>query len=193
MAIPPTYHDSDADDEYERSVMTSPLLATDDDASPTDSDPPSTEPTPTTFGHNIDVGKLSPGNTIVGWTTEQCVDYISSLGLPQYCDKFLGRHESCATSETKLTSMIRTENEIVGEALIALRHEELKEMAIISVGHRLTILKGVYDVKVKQDIPIDSDHWIPPCWLLVFLLPQDTADTSISRRCSGSRSDRYQR
>lgn len=36
-------------------------------------------------------------------------------------------------------------------------------MAIISIGHRLTILKGVYDVKIKQEIPIDSDHWIPPC------------------------------
>ena len=36
-------------------------------------------------------------------------------------------------------------------------------MAIISVGHRLTILKGVYDVKVKQEIPIESDHYIPPC------------------------------
>jgi hypothetical protein len=84
------YHDSDADDEYERSVMTSPILA-DDDTSTTDSDPPSTEPTPTTFGHNIDLGKLSPGNTIVGWTTGQCADYISSLGLPQYCDKFLGK------------------------------------------------------------------------------------------------------
>lgn len=146
--------------------MTSPLLATDDDASPTDSDPPSTEPTPTTFGHNIDLGKLSPGNTIVGWTTEQCADYISSLGLPQYCDKFIGRNRSSADSETELMGVIHPENEIVGEALIALRHEELKEMAIISVGHRLTILKGVYDVKIKQDIPIDSDHWIPPCKLL---------------------------
>lgn len=55
------------------------------------------------------------------------------------------------------------ENEIVGEALIALRHEELKEMSILSVGHRLTILKGVYDMKVKQEIPIESDHYIPPC------------------------------
>ena len=85
------YHDSDADDEYERSVMTSPILPTDDDTSPTDSDPPSTEPTPTTFGHNVDMGKLSPGNTIVGWSTGQCADYISNLGLPQYCDKFLGK------------------------------------------------------------------------------------------------------
>ena len=33
----------------------------------------------------------------------------------------------------------------------------------MSIGHRLTILKGVYDVKIKQGIPIDSDHWIPPC------------------------------
>ena len=57
------------------------------------------------------------------------------------------------------------ENEIVGEALIALRHEELKEMPILSVGHRLTILKGVYDIKIKHQIPIESDHYIPPCRL----------------------------
>ena len=52
---------------------------------------------------------------------------------------------------------------IVGEALVALRHEELKEMGIISVGHRLTILKGVYDVKMKQDLPIETDHYVPLC------------------------------
>jgi SAM domain (Sterile alpha motif) len=56
-----------------------------------------------------------------------------------------------------------TENEIVGEALVALRHDELKELGIASVGHRLTILKSVYDVKVNQDIPIDPDHYIPLC------------------------------
>jgi len=39
-------------------------------------------------------------------------------------------------------------------------------MGIVSIGHRLTILKAVYDAKIKQDIPIDSDHWIPPCKLL---------------------------
>jgi protein STE50 len=55
------------------------------------------------------------------------------------------------------------ENEVVGEALIALKHDELKEMGIASVGHRLTILKSVYETKVKQDIPMDSDHYIPLC------------------------------
>ena len=46
----------------------------------------------------------------------------------------------------------------------------------MSVGHRLTILKGVYDVKIKQDIPIDSDHWIPPCMSLMLLIPLSKPD-----------------
>ena len=36
-------------------------------------------------------------------------------------------------------------------------------MGIASVGHRLTILKSVYETKVKQDIPLDADHYIPLC------------------------------
>lgn len=65
--------------------------------------------------------------------------------------------------EKLLTCLLVIENEIVGEALIALKHEELKEMGITSVGHRLTILKSVYETKVKQDIPLDPDHYIPLC------------------------------
>ena len=56
-----------------------------------------------------------------------------------------------------------TENEIVGEALVALQHDDLKSMGIASVGHRLTILKSVYDVKKAQDVPIESDHYLPLC------------------------------
>jgi hypothetical protein len=56
----------------------------------------------------------------------------------------------------------RPENEIVGEALVALLHDDLKQMGINSVGHRLTILKSVYDVKKAQDVPIESDHYVPP-------------------------------
>lgn len=58
---------------------------------------------------------------------------------------------------------VAAENEIVGEALIALKHDELKEMGITSAGHRLTILKSVYETKMKQDIPIDPDHYVAPC------------------------------
>ena len=97
MAGHTAYHgDSDADDEG--SFMTSPILPTDDETSPVDSDPPSTEPTPT-FGRQ-DTDRLSPGDSILTWTTDQCADYVSSLGLPQYCDVFLGKPITAAPTET---------------------------------------------------------------------------------------------
>ncbi|KAL4976857.1 hypothetical protein BDW66DRAFT_133902 [Aspergillus desertorum] len=141
MSLHTSYHaDSDADDEYERSVITSPHLATDSEGSASESEFSSAEPTPT-FAHNEDNSKI-PDTIITEWTAEQCASYVASLGLRQYCQAFL-------------------ENGIVGEALVALRHDELKEMGIASVGHRLTILKSVYEMKVKQDIPLDADHYIP--------------------------------
>ncbi len=48
---------------------------------------------------------------------------------------------------------------------MALLHDDLKQMGISSVGHRLTILKSVYDVKKAQDIPTESDHYMPLCTL----------------------------
>lgn len=55
------------------------------------------------------------------------------------------------------------EEAITGDSLIALLHSDLKEMGITSIGHRLTILKGVYDVKVKQNISVEPEHYMPLC------------------------------
>lgn len=38
-------------------------------------------------------------------------------------------------------------------------------MGVSSIGHRLTILKSVYDVKVNQNIPIEPDQFMPLCEL----------------------------
>lgn len=81
------YHDSDADDEYERSVIASPPQH-EYESSPTDSDPPSAEHTPTTFTHGT---TLSPKTPITQWSVDQCADYVSDLGLSQYADAFLGK------------------------------------------------------------------------------------------------------
>ncbi|KAF8866725.1 BcSTE50, mitogen-activated protein kinase [Acephala macrosclerotiorum] len=135
------YPESDADDEYERSLhASSPTLATDSEASPTSSELSSNNHTPTTYQHST--GDRLPETIITEWTADECADFVSSLGLQQYGDQFL-------------------ENEIVGEALVALQHDDLKQMGVASVGHRLTILKSVYDIKIKQDIPIESDHYVP--------------------------------
>ncbi|KAF2396870.1 RA-domain-containing protein [Trichodelitschia bisporula] len=146
------YHeDSDADDEYERSVVMSPSLPPDFESSPTDSEAPSTEQTPTSFFHREPPSPhgqgfardiVSPSGLITDWTPEQCSDFVSSLGLPQYADSFI-------------------DESIAGDALVALVHSDLKEIGIQSIGHRLTILKGVYELKVKQNIPIEPEHYIP--------------------------------
>lgn len=142
MAHEPNYHDeSDADDEYERSVITSPTIPVGYyDEEETDSDH-TTENTPTTFQHS---GNFSPKGLIIDWSVEQCADYVSNLGLDQYADSFI-------------------DEDIDGKALVALQQGDLKDMGIASVGHRLTILKGVYDIKIKQNIPIEPDQYVPLC------------------------------
>ncbi|KAK3322181.1 protein kinase regulator Ste50 [Apodospora peruviana] len=133
---------SDADDEYERDMAgSSPIDHTDVETSPIDSGPPSAQQTPTTYGYRTSADRL-PETIISEWSAEECADFIATIGLEQYSDSFI-------------------ENEIVGEALVALQHDDLKQMGINSVGHRLTILKSVYDVKKAQDVPIESDHYMP--------------------------------
>lgn len=85
------YAESDADDEYERSLHTSsPALATDSEISPTDSDGlSSTEHTPTTYGHRRSADRL-PETIISEWTAEECADFIATIGLQQYSDGFIG-------------------------------------------------------------------------------------------------------
>lgn len=85
------YAESDADDEYERSVHTSsPVLATDSEISPTDSEGrSSTEHTPTTYGHRNSADRL-PETIISEWDADECADFIASIGLEQYSNRFIG-------------------------------------------------------------------------------------------------------
>lgn len=92
MAFPTSsYHhgDSDADDEYERSVVISPRLADDSETSPIDSEPPSAENTPRTFGHTGD-DHSSPKSSIIEWSSEETANFAAGLGLKQYRDSFIG-------------------------------------------------------------------------------------------------------
>lgn len=84
------YAESDADDEYERDMHgSSPIDATDVETSPIDSDPPSAEHTPTTYGYRSSADRL-PETIISEWTAEECADFIATIGVQQYADRFLG-------------------------------------------------------------------------------------------------------
>ncbi len=95
MAFPSgtAYHaDSDADDEYERSVVASPTRLQVD--SETSSEASSNEHTPTTFdlpGEDHD----QPRTVITEWMPEDCAQFVASLNLRQYCEAFIGRDIGC--------------------------------------------------------------------------------------------------
>lgn len=89
MPFESQYADSDADDEYERSGAAAvPHHANYEPLSPTDSDPPSNEDTPTTFTHPRSAGQ--PEGIITTWSPGDCADYMASLGLEQYGDAMIG-------------------------------------------------------------------------------------------------------
>ncbi|KAF3930738.1 hypothetical protein ABW19_dt0209954 [Dactylella cylindrospora] len=114
--------------------MTSPQYAT-IPASPNKI--PSAQATPTF----VQIPEI-PNKNIMNWSTEDVVTFMNELGLPQYPDAWI-------------------DNEVTGEALIHLNHEELLEMGIESIGHRLQILKAVYKVKISHEVPIEPDHYVP--------------------------------
>lgn len=145
--------DADADDEFERSVVgvASPTVPThfDDGESdhPSDSeeehDSVDGEDTPTTQGWADRDGRSPTGN-ITQWTEDQVGDYVASLSpaLKQYSQAF-------------------AEEGVNGEALIALHHDELRELGVTSVGHRLTILKAVYEQKLRSGVKVQEDDYVP--------------------------------
>lgn len=86
------YAESDADDEYERGSLanSSPVTGHDSEASPIDSElTSSNEHTPTTYGHRSSADRL-PETIISEWTADECADFISTIGLQQYSDRFIG-------------------------------------------------------------------------------------------------------
>ncbi|CAK7264813.1 Mitogen-activated protein kinase adapter protein MST50 [Sporothrix epigloea] len=136
-----SYAESDTEDEYERVLRHGSLADVNSSELPVTGADFSSEQTPTIYAYHSSADRL-PETLITDWTAEECADFIASIGLQQYAERFI-------------------ENEIVGEALVALLHEDLKLIGVASVGHRLTILKSVYEVKKAQEVPIESDHYVP--------------------------------
>jgi hypothetical protein len=147
--------DGEADDEFERSEVgiASPTVPEhfDDDLSdhPSESDDEDGfidgEDTPTTQSGWADREGRSPTGNIRQWTEDQVADYIASLGpaLKQYSQSFV-------------------DEKVDGGVLISLHHDELRELKINSVGHRLMILKAVYESKKRCGVKIEEDDYIPP-------------------------------
>ncbi|KAI5807028.1 hypothetical protein EDC01DRAFT_10710 [Geopyxis carbonaria] len=103
----------------------------------------SDQPTPTWHQQSRQMeGDGMPDGSIMDWTKDDVAGWIASLGLGQYRHSFL-------------------EDNIDGYVLMHIGHEELRDLGISSVGHRLSILKNVYHIKIAHNIEFDSDDYIP--------------------------------
>ena len=87
------YPESDADDEYERSVHDSSPVPDDDDRTDDEGSESGgssgSEHTPTTYGR-MSVGEQGVGGGVAEWTAEECADFVGGLGLSVYTGIFLG-------------------------------------------------------------------------------------------------------
>ncbi|OXB38574.1 hypothetical protein LQV05_002572 [Cryptococcus neoformans] len=85
----------------------------------------------------------SPPVSVLQWDEDAVVSYLSSIGLEQY--------------EAEIH-----EHGIAGDVLVALDHETLQDMGMSSIGHRLRLLRAVYELKMEQGLEIGEDEWRPP-------------------------------
>lgn len=65
-----------------------------------------------------------------------------------------------------------TEEGITGDVFVTMLHDDLKELGVDSMGHRLTILKAIYEVKIRHKIPIEIDQFVPLCKICKHLRPE---------------------
>lgn len=148
--------EGEADDDFDRSDFNvlSPSEAAHYDDEEDQSDHPSEseeeeetlvngEGTPTTQGWADREGR-SPTGQITQWNEQQVADYIAALSpqLKQYSQTFV-------------------DESVTGEALTILHHDELRELGVNSVGHRLSILKAVYEEKIRCGVKLEEDHYVP--------------------------------
>lgn len=60
-----------------------------------------------------------------------------------------------------------TEHGITGDVLCALDNESLVDLGMTSLGHRLSVLRAVYELKKEQGIEMGEDDWRPQGGLLL--------------------------
>ncbi|KAI9102030.1 hypothetical protein DFS34DRAFT_647813 [Phlyctochytrium arcticum] len=76
------------------------------------------------------------------WSTDQVAEWLGSLGFGVHERKF-------------------RENGISGDILVHAGHDLLKELDIRSVGHRISLLRSIYNHKISFGLPFESDDYIP--------------------------------
>lgn len=76
------------------------------------------------------------------WTQAHVSAWLAKLQLEQYVPTF-------------------QQNDIDGEALVLMDDAALRDLGILSIGHRVTVLSEIYALKVAHGIPMEPGDWVP--------------------------------
>ncbi|WWC99472.1 hypothetical protein V866_006375 [Kwoniella sp. B9012] len=84
----------------------------------------------------------SPGLSLLEWDEAAVQSYLSDLGLSKYED-------------------VIYEHGITGDVLSVMDHSALQDLGMTSLGHRLNLLRAVWELKKDQGIELGEDDWKP--------------------------------
>jgi len=111
----------------------------------------------------------SPGLSILDWDEGAVHSWFSHIGLTQYEEVIYG--QSNFISFTKLffdstdrydaDMMCYIDQGITGDVLAVVDHLALQDLGMTSVGHRLNVLRGVWELKKEQGLELGEDEWRP--------------------------------
>jgi hypothetical protein len=124
-----------------------------------------------------------PKGIVTEWGVDDVRNWLStSMQLPQYLEQFEGispfhmrfisldafvRHSrgifGLLLRGHLLICVCVLENEIAGDVLVHLDHDALKDLDVSSVGHRLYLLKQIYNLKIAHGIKFEKDDYVPIC------------------------------
>jgi SAM domain (Sterile alpha motif) len=118
-----------------------------------------------------------PKGVVIEWTVDDVRNWLSqSMQLPQYLEQFEGIPlptllpllcgwfglDCCGVFQGHWLTL-SVENEIAGDVLVHLDHEALKDLDVTSVGHRLYLLKQIYNLKIAHGVKFEKDDYVPIC------------------------------
>ena len=102
--------------------------------------------------------------SILDWDEDQVHEWLSKVGFPQFHQQIKGR---TFTYSLGLWIQLFSDHHIAGDVLCMLDSESLKTIGVLTVGHRIAILKAIYQAKVAHHVPFESHHYVPPCGYLI--------------------------
>ena len=88
--------------------------------------------------------------SFLAWDENQVAEWVDSIGYGQYKDLLIGELQQEVLSHQNNQLLGLTDQGITGDTLPYLNPSSMSDIGITSIGHRLAILKAIYQLKMDM-------------------------------------------